>query len=155
MANCAGAPYHPNSSDASHRPDPRASTCVGYADSWTSATSRDSMMGAKLLNRSIVVRELMPQDLKLGIDPLTREEAVDSARNLAKVIRKDDPSPVLLVRQCGTIYFDLGKLYRTSAFSTRIRRRSALLGAHSESRSNNSALSRFAAHTTRCGAALT
>ena len=40
----------------------------------------DRMMAAKLLGRSVVLRELMPQDLKLEFDQLSREEAVDSAR---------------------------------------------------------------------------
>jgi uncharacterized protein (DUF2252 family) len=48
----------------------------------------DRMMAAKLLGRSVVVRELMPQDLKLEIDQLTREEAVNSARYLAEVVGK-------------------------------------------------------------------
>jgi uncharacterized protein (DUF2252 family) len=46
------------------------------------------MMAAKLLGRSMVLRELMPQDLKLEIDQLTREEAVNSARYLAEVVGK-------------------------------------------------------------------
>jgi uncharacterized protein (DUF2252 family) len=48
----------------------------------------DRMMAAKFLSRSIVLRELMPQDLKLEIDRLTREEAVASARYLAEVVGK-------------------------------------------------------------------
>lgn len=48
----------------------------------------DRMMAAKVLNRSVVVRELMPQDLKLDIDQISRQEAVDSARYLAEVIGK-------------------------------------------------------------------
>jgi uncharacterized protein (DUF2252 family) len=48
----------------------------------------DRMMAARLLNRSVVVRELMPQDLKLQIDQLSRQEAVDSARYLAEVVGK-------------------------------------------------------------------
>jgi uncharacterized protein (DUF2252 family) len=48
----------------------------------------DRMIAAKLLGRSVVVRELMPQDLKLEIDQLTREEAVNSARYLAEVVGK-------------------------------------------------------------------
>jgi uncharacterized protein (DUF2252 family) len=48
----------------------------------------DRMMAAKLLDRSVVVRELMPQDLKLEIDSLSREEAVNSARYLAEVVGK-------------------------------------------------------------------
>jgi uncharacterized protein (DUF2252 family) len=48
----------------------------------------ERMMAAKLLDRSVVVRELMPQDLKLEIDRLSREEAVNSARYLAEVVGK-------------------------------------------------------------------
>jgi uncharacterized protein (DUF2252 family) len=48
----------------------------------------DRMMATKLLGRSVVLRELMPQDLKLAIDQLTREEAVSSARYLAEVVGK-------------------------------------------------------------------
>src|SRR6202166_1745864 len=36
----------------------------------------DRMIAAKLLDRSVVLRELMPQDLKLAIDRLSRQEAV-------------------------------------------------------------------------------
>ena len=48
----------------------------------------DRMMAGKLLERSVVIRELMPQDLKLEIDQLSREEAVNSARYLAEVVGK-------------------------------------------------------------------
>ncbi len=48
----------------------------------------ERMMAAKLLNRSVFLRELMPQDLKLEIDQLTREEAVGAARYLAGVVGK-------------------------------------------------------------------
>jgi uncharacterized protein (DUF2252 family) len=48
----------------------------------------ERMMGSKLLRRSVVIRELMPQDLKLEIDQLSREEAVSSARYLAEVVGK-------------------------------------------------------------------
>jgi uncharacterized protein (DUF2252 family) len=44
------------------------------------------MVAASLLGRSMVVRELMPQDLKLEIDQFTREEAVVAARYLAYVV---------------------------------------------------------------------
>ena len=40
----------------------------------------ERMLADKFLGRSIVVRELMPQDLKLDIDQLTRNEAVSAAR---------------------------------------------------------------------------
>lgn len=48
----------------------------------------ERMLAGKLLGRSVVIRELMPQDLKLEIDQLTREEAVNSARYLAEVVGK-------------------------------------------------------------------
>jgi uncharacterized protein (DUF2252 family) len=48
----------------------------------------DRMMAATLLGKSVVLRELMPQDLKLTIDSLSREEAVNSARYLAEVVGK-------------------------------------------------------------------
>ncbi len=48
----------------------------------------DRMMAARLLNRAVVVRELMPQDLKLEVDGLSRDEAVDAARYLAEVVGK-------------------------------------------------------------------
>jgi uncharacterized protein (DUF2252 family) len=48
----------------------------------------DRMMAGRILDRSIVIRELMPQDMKLEIDQLSREEAVNSARYLAEVVGK-------------------------------------------------------------------
>lgn len=48
----------------------------------------ERMMASKLLERSVVIRELMPQDLKLEIDQLSRDEAVNSARYLAEVVGK-------------------------------------------------------------------
>jgi uncharacterized protein (DUF2252 family) len=48
----------------------------------------ERMIASKLLRRSVVIRELMPQDLKLAIDQLSREEAVSSARYLAEVVGK-------------------------------------------------------------------
>ena len=45
-------------------------------------------MAATLLEHPVVLRETMPQDLKLTIDSLSREEAVISARYLAEVIGK-------------------------------------------------------------------
>ena len=40
------------------------------------------------LSRAVVLRELMPQDLKLEIDQLSRQEAVEAARYLAEVVGK-------------------------------------------------------------------
>ena len=48
----------------------------------------ERMLAARLLGRSVFLRELLPQDLKLEIDELTREEAVSAARYLAGVVGK-------------------------------------------------------------------
>jgi uncharacterized protein (DUF2252 family) len=48
----------------------------------------ERMLAAKFLSRPVVLRELMPQDLKLEIDQLTREEAVAAASYLAGVVGK-------------------------------------------------------------------
>jgi uncharacterized protein (DUF2252 family) len=44
------------------------------------------MLAGKLLRRSVVIRELTPQDLKLDIERLSREEAVRAAHYLALVV---------------------------------------------------------------------
>lgn len=44
------------------------------------------MIAARLLDKSVVVRELMPQDLKIEIDRLTRQDALSLARYLAGVL---------------------------------------------------------------------
>ena len=46
----------------------------------------ERMLPTRLLGRPVVMRELMPQDLKLEIDQLTRDEAVSAARFLAAVV---------------------------------------------------------------------
>jgi uncharacterized protein (DUF2252 family) len=46
----------------------------------------ERMLAASLLGRSVFLRELLPQDLKLDIDGLTREEAMKVARHLAAVV---------------------------------------------------------------------
>jgi uncharacterized protein (DUF2252 family) len=46
----------------------------------------DRMVPAKLLGQSVVLRELMPQDLKIELDQFGRAEAVRSARYLASVV---------------------------------------------------------------------
>jgi uncharacterized protein (DUF2252 family) len=46
----------------------------------------ERMMAARLLKKPVVVRELMPQDLKIEIDGLTRQEAMSLARYLAGVV---------------------------------------------------------------------
>ena len=44
------------------------------------------MIAGRLLDKSVVLRELMPQDLKLEVDRLTRDEAVTLAAYLAGVV---------------------------------------------------------------------
>jgi uncharacterized protein (DUF2252 family) len=44
------------------------------------------MMAARLLDKAVVVRELMPQDLKIEINRLSPEEAMNLARYLAGVV---------------------------------------------------------------------
>jgi len=46
----------------------------------------ERMRAASFLDRSVFVRELLPQDLKLEIDRLTRDEAAKAARFLAIVV---------------------------------------------------------------------
>lgn len=44
------------------------------------------MLAGTLLKKSVFIRELRPQDLKLEIDQLTREEAMEMAEFLARVV---------------------------------------------------------------------
>lgn len=46
----------------------------------------ERMMAARLFDKSVTLRELMPQDLKIEIDQLSREEATAIARYLASVV---------------------------------------------------------------------
>ena len=46
----------------------------------------ERMMAERLLDQSVFVRELLPQDLKLEIEQLTRQEAMRAARYLAFVV---------------------------------------------------------------------
>ena len=46
----------------------------------------ERMLACRLMGRSVVVRELMPQDLKLEMETLTPDEAVHAARYLASVV---------------------------------------------------------------------
>lgn len=48
----------------------------------------ERMVAARLLGRPVFVRELLPQDLKVEIDQLSREEAMKAARFLASVVGK-------------------------------------------------------------------
>ena len=44
------------------------------------------MLAARLLEKAVVIRELMPQDLKIEVDRLTQQEAMTMARYLAGVV---------------------------------------------------------------------
>jgi uncharacterized protein (DUF2252 family) len=46
----------------------------------------ERMLATKFFDRSVVVRELLPQDLKVEMDGITGEEAIASARFLAAVV---------------------------------------------------------------------
>ncbi len=48
----------------------------------------DRMKSARLADRAVVIRELLPQDMKLTIEQLTRVEATKAARFLALVVGK-------------------------------------------------------------------
>ena len=48
----------------------------------------ERMMPAKFSGREVFLRELLPQDLKVELDQLTREEATGAARFLAGVVGK-------------------------------------------------------------------
>lgn len=48
----------------------------------------DRMLPIRFMRHSVFLRELMPQDLKLEMEQLTRDEAVASARYLASVVGK-------------------------------------------------------------------
>ena len=82
-ANPAAAPRAPNVS----MPADNAKRVVEGARHLSPALG-GRMMAARLLDRSVFLRELMPQDLKLEIDQLNREEAVSAARYLAGIVGK-------------------------------------------------------------------
>ena len=48
----------------------------------------DRMIASRFLDRSVFIRELRPQDLKLEIDQLSQDEAMAAARFLASVVGK-------------------------------------------------------------------
>ena len=48
----------------------------------------ERMIAARLLDKAVVVRELLPQDLKIEIDALSSEEAMSIARYLSGVVGK-------------------------------------------------------------------
>src|SRR3954470_12601115 len=75
------APHDPNAL----MPDDNADRVVEGARH-LSPNVGERMRSARLLDRSIFVRELLPQDLKLEIEQLSQEEAVKAARFLAGVV---------------------------------------------------------------------
>jgi uncharacterized protein (DUF2252 family) len=48
----------------------------------------DRMLAATFLDRTVFMRELLPEDLKLEVDKISREEAMKAARYLAMVVGK-------------------------------------------------------------------
>jgi uncharacterized protein (DUF2252 family) len=82
-AVCAAAPRAPRAKmprDNAHRVVEGARHLSPYLG--------ERMMAAQLLGKSVVLRELLPQDLKLEMERLTRDEIVGSARFLAGVVGK-------------------------------------------------------------------
>lgn len=82
-ATGAAAPHAPRA----NMPKDNAQRVVEGAKHLSPALG-ERMMSSTLLGRSVVIRELMPQDLKVAIDRLSRKEAVNSARYLAEVVGK-------------------------------------------------------------------
>ncbi len=48
----------------------------------------ERMRAARIQDRSVVIRELLPQDIKLDVDQLSQSEAMEVARYLAQVVGK-------------------------------------------------------------------
>ena len=48
----------------------------------------DRMLAATFLDRTVFMRELLPEDLKVEVDKIGREEAMKAARYLAMVVGK-------------------------------------------------------------------
>jgi uncharacterized protein (DUF2252 family) len=71
------------------------------------------MMAARLLDKAVVVRELMPQDLKIEVDRLSRQEAMDLARYLAGVVGRAHGRQ-MAPRQRRAWLADLTKKHKTS-----------------------------------------
>src|SRR5665213_2434553 len=80
-ATAAAAPSAPHS----NMPADNGKRVVEGAKNLSPALG-ERMMPARLLGKAVFLRELLPQDLKLEIDQLTRAEAVGAARYLASVI---------------------------------------------------------------------
>ncbi len=48
----------------------------------------ERMVASRLMDKSVIVRELLPQDLKIEVDQFSRTEAIAAARYLANVVGK-------------------------------------------------------------------
>jgi uncharacterized protein (DUF2252 family) len=73
----------------------------------------ERMIAAKLLDRAVVVRELMPQDLKIEVDGLSQEEAMSLARYLAGVVGRAHGRQ-MTSRQRRAWHADLDKKHKTT-----------------------------------------
>jgi uncharacterized protein (DUF2252 family) len=82
-AVAAAAPRYPKSS----MPKNNGARVVEGARQ-LSAFLGDRMLSAQLLDREVVLRELLPQDMKLDLDHLARAETMEVARFLAGVVGK-------------------------------------------------------------------
>jgi uncharacterized protein (DUF2252 family) len=79
----AAAPYH---AEAAMPPDQGMRVVEGARH--LSPALGDRMLSATFLDRAIFMRELLPEDLKLEVDRISREEAMKAARYLAMVVGK-------------------------------------------------------------------
>jgi uncharacterized protein (DUF2252 family) len=70
-----------------HMPKDNAKRVVEGARNLAPALG-ERMVAARVLDRQVFLRELMPQDLKVEVDRITHDEAVSAARYLAGVIGK-------------------------------------------------------------------
>jgi len=79
----AVAPRHP----AATMPQHNATRVIEGARHLSPALG-DRVLAATFLDRSVFMRELLPEDLKLEVDKISREEAMKAARYLAMVLGK-------------------------------------------------------------------
>jgi uncharacterized protein (DUF2252 family) len=78
------APAAPHSADAAMPADNGERVLEGARHLAPNLGRR--MLATRILDRAVVLRELLPQDLKLDIERLTRSEAMEVARYLAGVV---------------------------------------------------------------------
>ena len=82
----AVAPVAPVADGASMPDDPALRVVAGARA--LSPHLGQRMIAAKVMNRSVFIRELAPQDLKLEVEQFTQAQAVKAARYLAFVVGK-------------------------------------------------------------------